>query len=240
MARIFSTDYLQSSSQVYAPLIGVPTRFGALEVDGAVNLIDTNLTLFVSSGNLRDVKIICCNRSDDPAEIRIAHIDGAIGAIVDADYLFYDVVLYPKETKILTIDGMESGDTIMVYSDIIDVTFMADGQTMDADYGYKRLDATVVVADTDTALHTSIGPTENITVVACNKDRTEVAYIRIAIIDAAVIGSLSDEDYIIFDALLQPLESKTYNLELDVPVNYTIGVRSTNALVNYVAYGRIQ
>jgi len=239
MARIFSTDYLQSGTQTYAPLTGLATRLGALDVDGAVNLINTNLALFTATAFLREVKITCCNRTADLIGIRVAHIDGAIGSIANEDYIFYNVQLLPYETKVINVDGMVSTDTILVRSDSVDVTFKADGQTMDDDYGYRRLGATTVSADTDTALYTTIAPVENITVVACNKDADNSSYIRIAGIDG-VIGDWADEDNIIYEDTLLPSESKTYNLEIDLPVSQTIGVRSTDAETNFICYGRFQ
>ena len=240
MTRSFRTDYLTTSPATFAPLIGNPTRFGALTIDGAINLIDTNIALFTAIANLREVKVLCVNRSNQLSKIRVAHIDGAIGAIASEDYIFYDVDLLPNETKVVNIDGMAATDTVLVRSTIVDVGFMADGQTMSADYGYRRLAAATVLADTPTALHLTTGATENITVVACNKDPLISAYVRIAIIDAAVIGSLAVEDYIVFDDLIQPTESKTYNLELDMPVNNLIGVQSTDADTNFLMYGRLQ
>ena len=240
MARSFMNDYLQAGTFTFVPAVGAATRFGALDVDGAVNLIDTNLALFTASAYLREVKIFCVNRTGNMASVRVAHIDGAIGAINNADYIFYDVQLLPYETKVINVDGMISADTILVRSDIIDVTFKADGQTLSTDYGYRRLAATTVSANTNTLLYTTIGPVESITIVACNKDTDNPSYVRIAGIDDTLIGSWADEDNIIYDDVLLPGESKTYNLEIDMPVGNTVGVRASDADTNFIAYGRIQ
>lgn len=237
--RSFRSDYLQAGTQTYAPLVGTPARYGALNVDGAINLINTDLSLFTSAGYLRDVKITACNRTTSTVKIRVAHIDGAIGAINDADYLYYDIALFPKETKVVNIDGMSSSDTVLVRSDTTNVTFSAIGQVMSEDFGYRRLAATTVVADTDTLLYTATGLIETITICACNKDYVNSAYIRVAIIDSTLIGALSVEDYILYDELLIPNEFKPYNLQMDLPTNYSIGVRSTNANVNFISYGRL-
>ena len=60
---------------------------------------------------------------------RIAHVDGAVGDIVDGDYVFYEVTLaqYATMESILKGRAMGSSDTIVVYASSANFSFTVGG-----------------------------------------------------------------------------------------------------------------
>jgi len=224
--------YAEELASVYGYL-------AAEEIDGAGNAIDTDISLYTVSASTytRPVNITATNRNNAVVRIRIAHVDGAIGAVANEDYLDYDIEMQPYESKEITIKGMEAADTILVRSDTTDVNFIAEGQEFSSD-GAKRLAAVTVVADTNTALYVATGNVDEIEIVACNKDSVNSANIRIALIDGA-LGTWADEHNLRYEEILLKNESVHYSFDRRSLRNtHTIGVRSTNANVNFIFYGK--
>jgi len=215
-------------------------RLGAEEIDGVGNAIDTNISLYQvpASTYAESVKVTICNRNNSVVAVRLAHVDGAIGAVADEDYILYDAELESYETRTIVIGGMVATDSILIRSDTVDVNFVATGKTYAADGGWRRLGATTVVADTDTALYTATGYVEKVSIVACNKDGVNAVNVRIALIDGA-IGAWADEDNLVYEDPLLAGETKVYDFEIDMANSNTIGVRSDDADVNFIAYGRV-
>lgn len=222
---------------------GTPTRIGAEDIDGTTNAIDTDISLYTvpASTYPAKVKIIAVNRNGltvPTPSTRIAHVDGAIGAVANEDYLWYDVLLQPNESKYIEIDGMEVGDSILVRSDTTDVNFLATALYQTTDGGYKRIAATTVVADTDTSLFQASGSDyEDCSIHICNKDASNAVTYRVALIDGAV-GAIAVEDYIIFDELITENEGFTFTESFHLPDGYTVAVRASDADVNFLLYGR--
>lgn len=215
-------------------------RVGALTVDGAINLIDTDLALYTVPALTypQRVKITAVNRnSGSAATIRIAHIDGALGAVSNEDYIWYDIALLDNESKWLEIDGLLPTDTILVRSDTIDVNFIATSVVSPEDNGLSRVAATTVVADTDTALITTAGVSyEECSIIVCNRSALAATY-RFALIDGAV-GALADEDYIVYGEAIAANESIHFGETFHLPNGYTLAVRASTANVNFILYGK--
>jgi len=214
-------------------------RLAGLNVDGAINLIDTDLSLYTVPAitYTRPASVFICNRNNAVVSVRLAHVDGAIGVVSNEDYIFYDTLFQPYETKIVGIPGMQAADSLLVRSDTTNITFSLNGEEFLSD-GLKRLAAITVVADTDTALYSATGNVERITIVACNKDAINSADIRIGIINGA-IGAWNDDDYILDSEILLEAESKSYSFDIALKNTETIGVRSTDADVNFILYGKV-
>jgi hypothetical protein len=218
---------------------GTPIRVGAEDIDGAVNTIDTDIALYTVPGATypASVKIAIVNRNNSTVAVRLAHIDGVLGAVSNEDYILYDCILQPYESKFIELDGMITGDTLLIRSDTTDVTFIATALYQDSDMGYKRIDATTVLASTNTALFVSAAEYEQCSIVACNKDASNSASIRVAIVDGA-LGTLAVEDYIIFDDTLLENETKFLIEALHIANGQTVAVYSTDADTNFILYGR--
>lgn len=222
-------------------ITGTPIRVGAEDIDGAINTIDTDISLYIvpASTYPAKVKIVAVNRNSGviPA-VRIAHVDGAIGAVSDEDYLMYDVLLQPNEPKFLEIDGMTSGDSILVRSNSVGVNFIATALYQSSDTGLKRIAATTVLANTDTVLFSAAGAEyENCSIMVCNRDSANAATYRIALIDGA-IGALTVEDYIVFDEIILENEGFAFSEIFHIPNGYTIAVRASDSDVNFVLFGQ--
>ncbi len=100
-------------------------RLGATTV-----LADTDTTLYtVPASTTSVVSSICiCNRGNTNATFRIAHVDGAIGAVANEDYLYYDVTVSRTDTFIATIGvTMGDGHTLLVRASNTNVNFIAWG-----------------------------------------------------------------------------------------------------------------
>lgn len=102
---------------------------------------------------------------------------------------------------------------------------------------YKRLGATVVVANTDTGLYTV--PASTTAVVGllniCNIGSTARTF-RVAVVDGA-IGVVSNEDYLFYDADIAANSSASMNIGITMPTTYTILVRADHADVVFSAFG---
>ena len=221
--------------------LGIQGRQGAEEIDGIVNAVDTDIQLLtLGAGSfIYDPKIIINNRNNAVVRIRVAIIDGALGAVANEDYFEYDTQLQPKEMKPLKFPVIPESYTILVRSDTEYVNFSCFGTLLALDRGWRRLAASSVVADTDTALYTATGQVDDVFIVACNRDPVNSANISLAAIDGA-IGTWADEDNLLpyEGELLTEWESRYYNLEFSLANTHVIGVRSTEADVHFIAFGR--
>lgn len=70
-----------------------------------------------------------CNFGTTPALVRIGHVAAdAASAVTDTDWIVYDVLVVPKATIPLSVGiTMATTDSIAVYTDSADVTFIAWG-----------------------------------------------------------------------------------------------------------------
>ena len=102
---------------------------------------------------------------------------------------------------------------------------------------YKRLGATAVTADTDTALYTCPASTETIvsSIVVCNRGTSQRTY-RIAHVDGAV-GDVATADYIAYDTTINPNATTVLNIGVAMEAADTILVRANHADVNFLAHG---
>ena len=236
--RIFVNISGSASSSEIANSYG---RQAGLDVDGAINLINADLSLYTVPAltYTRPAIVDICNRNNAVVIVRVAHVDGAIGAVANEDYIYYDIELQPYETKTLIIPGMNPADSILVRSDTTDVNFLLDALEFSS-VGLTRLAAITVLADTDTALYNATGNVEDIIIIACNKDSVNSANIHIGFLDGA-IGTWSAEDYKYYNELLIQNETRDYGDtdKLSLKNGETIGVRSTDADVNFILYGKV-
>jgi len=106
----------------------IPVK-SSIEIDWTTNAINTNIQLYTATSNVWNISISICNRNNSVVNVRLAHIDGAIGDIADEDYILYDVALQPYETKTISVDWMINTDTFLIRSDTVDVNFTMNAQT---------------------------------------------------------------------------------------------------------------
>ena len=102
---------------------------------------------------------------------------------------------------------------------------------------YKRLGATVVVADTDTALYTVPASTEAVVseITICNIGSSQRTF-RLAHVDGA-IGAVASEDYKYYDAPLGANASLVLNIGLAMATTETLLVRANHAEVVFSCSG---
>lgn len=106
-----------------------------------------------------------------------------------------------------------------------------------ASYAYKRLGATVVTADTDTALYTVPASTQTImsNITVCNRG-TSTRTFRVAHVDGA-IGDVANDDYLAYDCNIDPNSSIVICSGISMGASETILVRANHADVNFVCSG---
>jgi hypothetical protein len=102
---------------------------------------------------------------------------------------------------------------------------------------YKRLGATVVVAITATELYAVPTSTQAIVseLTVCNIGTSERTY-RIAVVDGA-IGTVSNEDYKVYDAPISPNSSVIFNPGYAMEAESTILVYASHADVVFSCSG---
>lgn len=103
---------------------------------------------------------------------------------------------------------------------------------------FKRLGATVVIANTNTALYTTPALTQAIvsTVVACNMGASDRTF-RIAYIDSALIADIANEDYLYYDVTLPAGNTYIATIGITMAAQHTIMVRASHAEVVFNCYG---
>lgn len=105
-------------------------RLGAEEIDGVTNAVATNISLYTVPASTETIvsAINVCNRSAVTGTIRIAHVDGAIGAVADEDYIIYDETIEPSGHLSIQLGiSMAATHTLLVRSDVVDINFIAWG-----------------------------------------------------------------------------------------------------------------
>lgn len=223
------------------------TKFSSLDIDGVINLINTNVSLFVIPASIfpTNLKVLCINKNVSSAKVRIAHIDGAIGTLSNEDYLFYDALLLPGETKEIIIPGAFTGDTFMVRSDTTLVSFVLSSELRLVS-SYKRIaafdiDGATNLINTNYGILTTTGSQNtDFQYVVCNRNSADVCSYRLALIDGATVSSLGNDDYILWEELILESESQMSDNFLHANGNKTIMFRSDKKNINIVVYGNVQ
>ena len=98
-------------------------RLGVVELAAT-----TNTSVYqVATGLSATVSVSFLNRNVASATVRLALVDGAIGALVDEDYIEFDVVIPPN--GILERGGivLSSEESVIVYSDVATVNVRVHG-----------------------------------------------------------------------------------------------------------------
>ena len=103
-------------------------RLGAKTV-----VANTDTQLYTTPANTQTAisKVVACNRGGTDRTIRVAHVDGAIGAVTNEDYIVHDVpILANRPMLVMESMGMEAADTILVRANHADVNFIAWGSEL--------------------------------------------------------------------------------------------------------------
>lgn len=101
----------------------------------------------------------------------------------------------------------------------------------------KRLGATVVTANTDTALYTVGASTSAVvsTIHVCNIGSTDRTF-RIAHVDGA-IGDVANQDYLYYDATIEANKGASFTIGIAMETADTILVRANHAEVVFSCWG---
>lgn len=100
----------------------------------------------------------------------------------------------------------------------------------------KRLGATVVTANTDTLLYqVDAGKSAVAMVTACNRGAT-ARTIRVAHVDGAGIAGVANEDYLAYDAPIEPNGTVSI-VGISMGALDSILVRANHADVGFIAHG---
>jgi hypothetical protein len=228
------SDLLADASAIRA------TRLGAKYIDGSTYAIDTDISLYQvpASNYVKDANITITNKNSVSANIRLAHVDGAIGSVANEDYIMYEAVILPSETKVIFIPGMIASDSILIRSDTTGVVFKIMGQQSTVVSAISRLAAyNLAAADTNATAYTSSSKITDIIFYICNKSSSASVAVRTALIDSNSLGDLADEDYNLYDEVLTSNESRGYSFGEGMAVNNIFMIRSSSTDVNIVIYG---
>lgn len=225
---------------------GAPTgdplaiRLAVLDVDGAGGRnIDTDLSLYqvAALSSVLSGSVVVTNRNAVSINVRVAAVDGAIGAVVNADYIFYDTLLLPYETKTIEIPGMSASDSILVRSDTLNVNFQLHGLFTATIENLKRIAAyATVAADTNEQVVNLANNTANFKIYCVNRDASNPATIRVALIDGG-LGALASEDYVLYNETLTAGETRAYKFGTGLASGGTIAFRSSTTSTNILVFG---
>lgn len=214
-------------------------RLAAADIDGAINLINTDISLYSTpalSSTLNN-SVVITNRNNATVKVRLAHVDGAIGSVVNADYIFYDGLLQPYEVKPVEVPGMAASDSILVRSDTTNVNFKISGFETPTLENLKRVAAyNIAVADTNEQVVSLGANTANLKFFICNKNASNPATIRLALIDGA-LGALANEDYSLYEEVITAGETRGFELEEGLSLGGTVMLRASLTDINIVLYG---
>ena len=108
-----------------APIHG---RLAAVDVAAT-----TNTTLYsVPAARKATCTVNLCNRTSSAVTVRIAHIDGAIGAVADADYIEFGTSIPANGVLERTGITMAATHTLMVYASGTGISAVVHGIEEDA------------------------------------------------------------------------------------------------------------
>ena len=228
------------------PFVGAGTVAGDYQRLGvaAVAVIDTDETLYTVPAltYIRSPKLYITNTNGGlTAKVKVAHVDGAIGALADEDYILYNDYFLPYETKIIELDGMIATDTIIITSSQLLVNFDLCGEVLAADVNMKRVDAIDIdgagnLVDTDYVAWLTTRACK-VNMLVCNRNGGDVAEVQIAYIDDNIIGSILDEErkYFTLDVNQTLFLEMDMNMEDDKVVSFRSNMANVNCIVYTVA-----
>jgi len=228
------------------PFVGAGTAAGDFQRLGvaAIAVIDTDETLYTVPAltYIRSPKLYITNTNGGlTAKVKVAHVDGAIGALADEDYILYNDYFLPYETKIIELDGMIATDTIIITSSQLLVNFDLCGEVLAADVNMKRVDAIDIdgagnLVDTDYVAWLTTRACK-VNMLVCNRNGGDVAEVQIAYIDDNIIGSILDEErkYFTLDVNQTLFLEMDMNMEDDKVVSFRSNMANVNCIVYTVA-----
>ena len=228
------------------PFVGAGTVAGDYQRLGvaAIAVVDTDETLYTVPAltYIRSPKLYITNTNGGlTTKVKVAHVDGAIGALADEDYVLFDDYFLPYETKIIELDGMIATDTIIITSSQLLVNFDLCGEVLAADVNMKRVDAIDIdgagnLVDTDYVAWLTTRACK-VNMLVCNRNGGDVAEVQIAYIDDNIIGSILDEErkYFTLDVNQTLFLEMDMNMEDDKVVSFRSNMANVNCIVYTVA-----
>jgi hypothetical protein len=223
---------------------GTPATIGKEYIDGSTNAIDTNITLVdTTTSHYEEVDISIVNTNNFNCTFTIAHVDGAIGALADDDYLCQNETILANETKPIPLPCLEVGHSLMVRANKTGINFIVKGRTITNPkvkrIGSVDIDGSTNAVSTNIEVVTSAINYTELSLYVCNRNSTEASLYSIYNVDSTDIGDLADEDVVIYEDTLLPNEL-FYDIDLirDFPTGEMVTFSSDIEDVNIIAYAR--
>jgi hypothetical protein len=213
-------------------------RLASLKTSSLIG-INTNISLYLSSGHLSDVTVTVTNQGLDQAKYFIGISSGSLVAAKDSDYIIFNKPLERNGSVSLNV-GIKSGDLIFCRASKQDVTFLAFSTQ---DYS-SRISSSYGRENSIKITDSGIRPNTNITLFTSTKNSKVTLSVENNNFDSAFIsaGISSGEvsqfgagDYLFYAKNLAPKES--YILEdIGIGVNQSLIVRSSKTDVKFAAF----
>ena len=213
-------------------------RLASLKTSSLIG-INTNISLYLSSGHLSDVTVTVTNQGLDQAKYFIGISSGSLVAAKDSDYIIFNKPLERNGSVSLNV-GIKSGDLIFCRASKQDVTFLAFSTQ---DYS-SRISSSYGRENSIKITDSGIRPNTNITLFTSTKNSKVTLSVENNNFDSAFIsaGISSGEvsqfgagDYLFYAKNLAP--KKSYILEdIGIGVNQSLIVRSSKTDVKFAAF----
>jgi len=215
--------------------------------------VDTSIKLYITPTSTYNQasRLTVSNRNANSAYVSIGH-----GGTSVSNYIVYNMLTLPNETKQLTLPGLQPADTLEVMSDTSDVNFIFAGLEGTTAIPQKKLaslyiDGSTYLVNTNYVMYISSGAIST-NLIACNESSSSSSNVRIAIINgnSVTVGSgivegnnsFYKSDYIIFDDTLLQNETKIYEGEnslvgfVDMSTNQSVVVRASSVGTNFILW----
>lgn len=224
---------------------GTPSKLGAVDIDGTTNTINTNKSLYVVPANtyVYNLNLSVTNRnSSTSALVRIAHIVGTLTAVTSADFILYDAIILPNETKDIEIPGAVPSDTFLVRSDTTNVNFVLSGgygtSVAFNKVGAIDIDGITRLVNTNySAYQAGASNTVFVHYLICNRS-SNTAKVITAQVAGTGVGSVTNADYLLYNASVVGNSSVFEDSTLGFGNSNTLLFSSDTTNVNCIVYGQ--
>ena len=196
-------------------------------------------TLYTTSGVSAIVRgLSICNRSTSDITVSVACYSSGEAATDTDRCIMNSYSVLANTTAFLSYGiGTSDGDTLAVYTSAATASFVAWGAEVSAISDKpKRLGGVAPSATTNTSLYAV--PTNTITSVStinvCN--RGVAGTFRVAHVDAA-IGSVANEDYILYDCVIEANDTIAINMPISMSATHSILVYASHTDFTFMAWG---
>ena len=201
--------------------------------------INTNTSLYLSSGHLSDVTVTVTNQGLDQAKYFIGISSGSLAVAKSSDYIIFNKPLERNESVSLNV-GIKSGDLIFCRASKKDVTFLAYSSQ---DYP-SRLSSSFGRENSIKITDSENEPNVNISLLTSTKELKTTLVVENNSFDSAFVsagissGGVSQfgpGDYLFYAKNLAPRESYTFR-DIGIGINQSLIIRSSKTNVKFTAF----